>query len=276
MHGIARDVVAEIVRLAYCDSRIDSPAGKPDRKTARVMIAPVICLGQPALRINGATEFTAPDDQRVVEHPSLFQIHNQRGGRLISILSLFRDVFRQIPMLVPAPMEELNETDSAFGQPTRQNAIERERAWGPRVWAVTLERLLRFLRQVGQFGYRRLHSIRHLILRHARQDFGVSILTRVDLIQLGQVIEETAANFFAHARRIRQVKHGVRAVVKLHALVTRSQKAASPEPVVERLVASSSSNGDHHDERRQVSILTTKAISDPRAQAWSSRQLESG
>src|SRR5262245_45073748 len=106
MHGVARDVVAEIVRLAYCDSRADAPAGKPDRKTARVMIASVIGLGQLALRIDGATELPAPDDQRVVEHPSLFQIHNQRGGRLIGVLSLFRDVIRQIPMLIPAAMEE--------------------------------------------------------------------------------------------------------------------------------------------------------------------------
>src|SRR5262245_33378067 len=127
MHGIARDVVAEIVRLAYCDSRVDAPAGKPDRKTARVMIAPVIGLCQPALRIDGATEFPTPDDKRVVEHPSLFQIHNQRGGRLIGILSLFRNVFRQIPVLIPAAMEELNETYSTFGKPARQNAIERER-----------------------------------------------------------------------------------------------------------------------------------------------------
>src|SRR5262245_7018592 len=146
MYGIARDVVAEIVRLAYCDSRIDCPAGKPDRETALVMVPPVICLGQPALRINCATEFSAPDDQRVVEHPSLFQIHNQSGGRLISVLGLFRDVFRQIPVLVPAPVEELNETDSAFGQPTSQNAIVRERAWRPRVGAVTFERLFRFFR----------------------------------------------------------------------------------------------------------------------------------
>src|SRR5262245_47805804 len=124
MHGIARDVVTEIVRLAYCDPRVDSPAGKPDRKTAGVMIAPVIGLGQTALRINGPTEFPAPDYQRIVEHSSLFQIYNQRGGRLISILSLFRDVFRQIPVLIPAAMEELNETDSAFGHSTRQNAIE--------------------------------------------------------------------------------------------------------------------------------------------------------
>ena len=155
MHGIARDVVAEIVRLAYCDSRLDSPAGKPDRKAARVMIAPVIGLGQRALRIDGATEFSTPDDQRVVEHPSLFQIHNQRGGRLISVLGLFRDVLlRQVPVLIPAAMEELNEADSAFGQPPRQNAIEGERARLARVGAVTLERLFRFFRQIGQFGHR--------------------------------------------------------------------------------------------------------------------------
>src|SRR5262249_21005750 len=89
---IARDVVAEIVSLAYRDAGFDSSAGEPNGKTARVMVAAVIGLGQFALRIDGAAEFSAPNDQRVVQHPAIFQIPNQRGGRLIGVLRLFRDV----------------------------------------------------------------------------------------------------------------------------------------------------------------------------------------
>src|SRR5262249_15002247 len=49
VNRIARDVIAEIIRLANRDARFDSSAGKPHGKTARMMIAPVIGLGQLAL-----------------------------------------------------------------------------------------------------------------------------------------------------------------------------------------------------------------------------------
>ena len=39
------------------------------------------------------------------------------------------------------------------------------------------------------------------------------------------------------ARRIRQVQHRIAAGAELHALILRRQKAAAPQPVVERLIA---------------------------------------
>src|SRR5262245_62164870 len=105
VNRIARDVVAEIVRLAESYAGFDSSAGKPHSETARMMIAPVISLGQLALGIDGAAEFPAPDDQGVIEHPAVFQIHNQRGGRLIGVLRLFTDVPGQSTVMIPATMK---------------------------------------------------------------------------------------------------------------------------------------------------------------------------
>ena len=46
-----------------------------------MMIAPVIVRSQFALAVDRAPKFAAPDDQRVVQQPALFQILNQRRAR---------------------------------------------------------------------------------------------------------------------------------------------------------------------------------------------------
>ena len=52
-----------------------------------MMIAAVVVGGQLALAVDGAAEFAAPDDQRVVQHAALFQILHQRRGGLIGLLA---------------------------------------------------------------------------------------------------------------------------------------------------------------------------------------------
>src|SRR5215475_13366597 len=86
------DVVAVIVGLADRNALLDAAAGDPHREIARMMIAPVIGLGQLALAINRAPEFPAPDDQRVVEQAALFQILNERRRRLVSPPALERQI----------------------------------------------------------------------------------------------------------------------------------------------------------------------------------------
>ena len=71
------DVITVIVRFAVVDPGLHAAAGHPHREAARMMIAAVVVLGQPALAVDGAAEFSAPDDQRVVEHAALLQILNQ-------------------------------------------------------------------------------------------------------------------------------------------------------------------------------------------------------
>ncbi len=66
MHGILRDVVAVIVCGAERDARLDAAAGDPHGEAAAVMIAPIVSGSEAALAVNGAAEFTAPNDQSIV------------------------------------------------------------------------------------------------------------------------------------------------------------------------------------------------------------------
>ena len=66
-HFILGDVIAEVVRLAKHDSRLNAAAGHPDRKTVRMVVA-AQKLGAGPLFVHGrAAELSAPHDQGLVE-----------------------------------------------------------------------------------------------------------------------------------------------------------------------------------------------------------------
>ena len=109
-------------------------------KAARMMVAAIIGRREAALAVNGAAEFAAPDHQRVVQHAALFQVLDQRGGRLIGFLAALRQILRQLAVVVPVAMEKLDEAHAALGQPPRQQAIRREGARLFRIRPVQLER----------------------------------------------------------------------------------------------------------------------------------------
>src|SRR4051794_22774484 len=59
--GVLDDVVAEVVRLAVDRAALDAAAGHPHGEAARVMVAAVVGLRQPALRVDRPAELSAPD-----------------------------------------------------------------------------------------------------------------------------------------------------------------------------------------------------------------------
>src|SRR5260370_22919877 len=67
MDRVGNYIVAIIIGLADTDAGLYTAAGGPHRKTTRMVIAPVIGLRELALAVDGAAEFPAPDDQRVIE-----------------------------------------------------------------------------------------------------------------------------------------------------------------------------------------------------------------
>ena len=99
------------------------PPGHPDTEAPRVMIASVVVLGERALGVDRASKLAAPHYQRVVQHATLFQVLNEGRRRLVGLLALGADLFRQIAVLVPPAMEELDESHTALGQPPRQDAV---------------------------------------------------------------------------------------------------------------------------------------------------------
>ena len=108
-------VVAEIIRLAMDDPRLDAAAGHPFCVTARVVIAAVVCLGEASLAVDRAAEFAAPDNQRVFQKSSLFQILDEGIARLIDDPTLPTNVVWQIAVLIPLTNEDLRESHTTFG-----------------------------------------------------------------------------------------------------------------------------------------------------------------
>src|SRR4029077_9173012 len=96
MDGIGYDVVAIIVGLADAYAALDAASGRPHRKAARMVIAPVIGLCKRTLAVDRPAEFTAPDHQRVVEQSALFEVLDQPRRRLIDALALQRHVSGEI------------------------------------------------------------------------------------------------------------------------------------------------------------------------------------
>ena len=75
--GIFYNVVAVGVSLAVSRPAFYSTAGHPDRKTSRMMIATKFFGRQFSLTVVRAAELAAPDNQRIFQQVSLFQILNQ-------------------------------------------------------------------------------------------------------------------------------------------------------------------------------------------------------
>src|SRR4029077_11647342 len=67
VHRIIYHVIAIVVGLAIGDSGAHAGAGHPGGETARVMVAAIVLLAQPALAVYGPPEFTCPDHPRLIE-----------------------------------------------------------------------------------------------------------------------------------------------------------------------------------------------------------------
>ena len=72
--GVGRDVVGKIIGLAERETWFNSSAGEPNGETAGMMVAAVVFGGERALAVDGAAEFAAPDDERVVEEAAMFEV----------------------------------------------------------------------------------------------------------------------------------------------------------------------------------------------------------
>ena len=72
------EVVAVVVGGAVFDAAFDAASGHGEGEAARVMVA-----AAGTLRVSGAAEFAAPDDEGVVEHAPHFEIADERGRWLV-------------------------------------------------------------------------------------------------------------------------------------------------------------------------------------------------
>src|SRR5262245_34179367 len=96
---ILNRVKSQFVGCAMSDSTLDSGSCHPDGKAERVVIAPTPGAFHP----RGASEFRAPDDDRLIQQSPLLQILEQPGDRLINLRAQLAVVLLQFRMRIPAP-----------------------------------------------------------------------------------------------------------------------------------------------------------------------------
>ena len=105
-----------------------------------------------------AAEFTAPQDQRGIEHAALLQISQQRRDRLVPLFGKIAMVLFQIIVIVPrlaGAAPDLNESYTPFQQPPRGEQLP-----GMNSGTVHFVNVFRFLAHVEHVHGFALHAIR--------------------------------------------------------------------------------------------------------------------
>ncbi len=110
------DVIPVVVALSVGNPGLDSTPGHPGCETSGMMITPVVLLGQSALAIRGTPEFSSPDNEGFIKHSSLLQVRNESVGSPVNIPALGFVLPWQASMGVPSTVENLDISDTSFGE----------------------------------------------------------------------------------------------------------------------------------------------------------------
>src|SRR5262245_14266282 len=196
--------VSEFIGLAVAGATLHTSAGEKVGKALRVVVA---TISRP-LNDRLPAKFATPDDERFVEHATLFEVCEQTGDWLIDLRAMdsqiFFDPHVRVPvlLLVAAAMINLHETHSTFDQAAGDHALASEgcRSYGKWmlvpaiVQSIQFSGAFTFLRQVECLGRGCLElkgkfvtgntRLQFTVARSCDQMCGVKFVDRVNLISL--------------------------------------------------------------------------------------------
>ena len=264
LHGVE----AEFVGRAITDTGLHTAAGHELREPIGVVVAaPAFRVFDFSLQERRATKLPAPDHEGIVKEAALLQVADERRRRGVDIFALNLELGVQIAVLVPAGVHHLNKAHAAFGEAAGHEAIVGVTALAADFGAVGGERGRGLFRKISEFGDAGLHLIGHLILCDARGDLGVAEVRAFDFVELGEVVEEAAANGAAHAGGIRKIEDGVAGAAEGDALILRREETTTPVKIVENLAAARLFvAGGHHDKCGELLGFVTEAVAEPRTE----------
>ena len=114
MNFVFLGVEPVLIGRAVGESGLHATARHPHRESVRIVIATVAVLGH-----RGSSKLATPDDQRFLEHSTVFQVGNQGGDAGIDLASVIAVRRFEVPMLIPLiGMGALDESNPAFTEPT--------------------------------------------------------------------------------------------------------------------------------------------------------------
>lgn len=167
--GIFSNIETEFVARAIGKAALNTAPSHPERKSVGMMVSAIVA----PLHHRGSAELPAPDDDRVIEQPALFEIADEGGAWFVGFLTILLEATDKVAMLVPGFVEQLNEADAAFDQSPGEQTV-RGVAGLSRFDTVEIERFLRLPGEIHQFWSTRLHAISHLVGIDPGGDFGIA------------------------------------------------------------------------------------------------------
>ena len=123
----------------------------------------------------------------------------------------------RIGMHVPAVQPDLHEPRAALEKAARGQAALRKASGSARVLAVQVVHAGGLGGKIGQLRHGRLHAIRHLVLRDARQRFRIADGLMLQLVELAHRIEHPPADGRRHPIGIVDEQNRLGACTKRHA-----------------------------------------------------------
>src|ERR671910_625277 len=97
------NVEAEFVCAAVGQAGFHAPAGQPHGKGLWMVVAAELAIQRRvSLDHWRATELSAPNDERLVEHAAALEVLNQSGGPLVGSAAVVLEIARHVAMGVPS------------------------------------------------------------------------------------------------------------------------------------------------------------------------------
>src|SRR5262245_55792161 len=89
-------VETNLISRAVSNAAFDAAAGEPHRKTVRIVVPAVA-----AFTHRCAAEFTAPNDQRTVQHSAPLEVLQESGDRLVALAAIAAVIALDIAVGIP-------------------------------------------------------------------------------------------------------------------------------------------------------------------------------
>jgi len=264
MDAVFNRIEAEFIGLAHYLPGFDAAAGHPHREGVDVMIAAGLLA---IFAHRRAAKFATPNDERVFEKPSCFQISDQRCGRLINVVANFFEIvferFAGTSVAVPTCMIKLDETDTTFDEAAGEQAVARITRL-VFFHAVKFESGFAFAGKVHQFGRAGLHFVRHLVGVNAGVDFRIAGDGETLEIQVANRVKRETLPLRSDSFGVAEIKNRITFGAQRDALIGGGKETAGP---IRRPAAWSARATLENDERGEIARFAADSVSDPCAHA---------
>ncbi len=265
-------VQTEVIGGAIGESTAHAASGHPHGEPGGVMI-PAIAL----FAHGGASELTAPDDERLFEQSACFEVGEQSGDGFIDGAAeagvVGFDAFVAVPFASCAAVE-LDEPDSVLDETPCEEAVPAEDSGFGSVDAVEVLGGLGFFGEVDGGGGFCLHLVGEFVSADPGFEFGVIGAGGVEIaVEICEEVEFFALASGVDAFGVVEVLDGNAFRIEFDALVNGGHEAGAP-------VAHAIDHGAFavldHDESGEVFVQGTESVVHPCAEGGASTEHGAG